>query len=435
MVRGRRRVQDVAVGHAPAPRSTEVIGSARRLLSIAAIVCAIATAIGVIALWPDGTPAGALQGTASLGPVSGATVRGVREGPCAGSPDATSPSCLLVSIEIVSGTDTGVEAELEFPADAPQATFASGDRITVARVQAEGPPRYAYVDRDRTAVLIALSVLFAVAVIALGRVRGVMALVGLISSVVVILRFILPAILGGKSPLAVAIVGCSSIAFLALYLAHGLRPLTTVALLGTLASLGITLLLSELFTNLAQFSGFSGEESFLLNLGAGQVDLRGLVLAGVIIGALGAIDDMTVTQASTVWELHGADPTMPSRHLFRAAMRVGRDHVASTVNTLFLAYVGASLPLLLLFVLTDRTFASVANGEVVAIEIVRTLVGSIGLVASVPITTALAAAALGRVRAGSGGRPLDPGPKDEETDGPADKLWLPERRRDLWKRR
>lgn len=417
---------------APSPRA----GTSRRLLAITAIVCAAATAAGVILLWPGDVPQGGLQDSASIGPAFDAEVRSVEEGSCGASPDPSAPDCILLSVKLLSGPETGDEAELEFPSSSPLGGFDVGDRITVARSAGEGAPRYSYVDRDRKSTLLFLSLAFALAVVALGRLRGFMALLGLAASVVVILRFILPAVLAGESPVAVAIVGSSVIAFLALYLAHGFGPLTTVALLGTLASLVITLALSELFTGLAGFTGFTGEESFFLNLGAGQVDLRGLVLAGVIIGALGAIDDMTVTQASTVWELHRADPAMPSRELFGAAMRVGRDHVASTVNTLFLAYAGASLPLLLLFVLADRSFVSVANGEVVAVEIVRTLVGSIGLVASVPITTALAAVSLGRIGAGWRGGGDTILESDEGTPvGPPERAWMPERRRDLWRRR
>jgi uncharacterized membrane protein len=153
----------------------------------------------------------------------------------------------------------------------------------------------------------------------------------------------------------------------------------------------VTAILGIVFVDLASFSGVANEEAFYLNLGGGTIDLRGLVLAGVIIGALGAIDDMTVTQASAVWELHAANPDLGRFGLYRSAMRVGRDHVASTVNTLVLAYAGASLPLLILFVLSTQSLGTVANSEVVATEIVRTLVGSIGLVAAVPVTTWLAA--------------------------------------------
>jgi uncharacterized membrane protein len=207
--------------------------------------------------------------------------------------------------------------------------------------------------------------------------------------------FVLPAILEGSDPALVSIVGASVIAFLALYLSNGFTAMTSVALLGTLGSLALTALLAYAFTRLSQFTGVFSEESALVTIGAGQVDLSGLFLGGVVIGALGAIDDMTVTQASAVWELRAANPDLHTRSLFHAGLRIGRDHVASTVNTLFLAYAGASMPLLLLFLLSHQSLGSVANSEVVATEIVRTLVGSIGLVASVPLTTWLAARARG----------------------------------------
>jgi uncharacterized membrane protein len=409
---------------------------ARRLFAAAAAACALLTAAGALVLWPGELPQGALTGVASIGPTSEATVRSLEEGRCAGSTDPAAPQCRLVTIELTSGEDAGGEAVMEFPSGSPVGDLHPGDSIIVARSDIEGTVRYSFVDRDRRPVLLLLGVAFALAVVALGRLRGLMALVGLVASAAVIIRFILPAVLAGESPVLVAIVGSSMIAFLALYLAHGFGPLTNVALLGTILSLVITLVISEIFTRLANFSGFSTEEAFLVNLGAGQVDLRGLILAGVIIGALGAIDDITVTQASTVGELRRADPRMPAPHLFRSAMRVGRDHVASTVNTLFLAYTGASLPLLLLFVLTGRSLGSVANGEVMAVEIVRTLVGSIGLVASVPITTALAVMSFGgpsRTLADAG--PVADGPPGPTGEGPPDKLWTPERRKDLWRRR
>jgi hypothetical protein len=167
--------------------------------------------------------------------------------------------------------------------------------------------------------------------------------------------------------------------------------MSTAALLGTLAALVLTIALSLTFVAIGNFSGLVSEEASYLRISGGFVDLRGLLLAGIVIGALGALDDMTVTQASTVWELFRANPQTSRHDLYRAGLRVGRDHVASTVNTLFLAYAGASLPLLLLFVATNQSAGNVANGEIVAVEIVRALVGSIGLVAAVPITTWLAA--------------------------------------------
>jgi uncharacterized membrane protein len=150
---------------------------------------------------------------------------------------------------------------------------------------------------------------------------------------------------------------------------------------------GLTAVLAVAFVELAEFSGFATEEATFLRAAAGRIDLNGLMLAGVVIGALGALDDLTVTQASAIWELRAANPEMPVRRLFPAGLRIGREHVAATVNTLFLAYAGASMAPLVLFVLAEQSLGAVANSEVVAVEIVRTLVGSVGLVASVPFTT------------------------------------------------
>lgn len=197
-------------------------------------------------------------------------------------------------------------------------------------------------------------------------------------------------------------IGAAAIAFVALYVAHGFGPMTSVALLGTLGSLAVTVILAKVFVDLAQLSGFASEEASFVNVATTRVDLAGLVLGGIVIGALGAIDDMTVTQPSVVAELREANPDLGGVRLFAAAMRIGRDHVASTVNTLALAYAGASMPLLVLFVLSAQSLGSVVNGEVIATELIRTLVGSIGLVTSVPLTTWLAVVALGeRPRDGS----------------------------------
>jgi uncharacterized membrane protein len=204
------------------------------------------------------------------------------------------------------------------------------------------------------------------------------------------MAFVLPALIDGRSPLPVALVGASLIAYLALYITHGLNRFTTLALLGTLASLGLTAVLSTLAVNLAAFSGLASEESLFLTLLEGQVDFRGLVLAGIVLGTLGALDDVTVTQASAIGELRAANPGMSNQALIRSGLRIGRDHVAASVNTLFLAYAGAALPLLLLFVVANQSLGVIANSEVIAVEIVRALVGSLGLVAAVPITTWLA---------------------------------------------
>jgi uncharacterized membrane protein len=212
------------------------------------------------------------------------------------------------------------------------------------------------------------------------------------------LWFVIPAILEGESPVAVSIVGAAAVMFVALYLAHGVNVRTSSAVLGTLVSLGITGILALLFVELARFTGFASEEALFLQVSAQQVNIKGLLLGGIIIGTLGVLDDVTITQASAVWELHVANPAYGARELYRAAVRIGRDHIASTVNTLVLAYAGASLPLLIVFSLSSRPLGEVLTTEVISEEIVRTLVGSIGLVASVPVTTALTAAVVSHRR-------------------------------------
>jgi len=249
---------------------------------------------------------------------------------------------------------------------------------------------YQFADFQRRSVLVWLTIAFVAVVVLLGRLRGAMALAGLAASVAVLLMFVLPAILEGKSPVLVAVVGSAAVAYLALYLAHGFTRMTSVAVIGTLAALALTAGLSALSVSAARFTGLVSEESSLLTL-FGTIDVRGLLLAGIVLGTAGALDDVTVTQASAVWELKAANPALGVTDLFRRGLRIGRDHIASTVNTLLLAYAGASLPLMVLFVLSEQSLGTVANSEVVAVEAVRTLVGSIGLVAAVPFTTWLAA--------------------------------------------
>jgi uncharacterized membrane protein len=243
---------------------------------------------------------------------------------------------------------------------------------------------------------VVLALLFAAAVVALARWRGVAALASLGLTGLVLTGFVLPAILDGRDPLAVAVVGCSLIMFCVLYLTHGLSARTSTAVLGTLGSLVLIGVLGVAFAAAARLSGADEDTSSLSNTLGYGVDGRGLVLAALMIGALGALDDVTVTQTSAVWELRAADPGLGPAALFSAAMRIGRDHVASAVNTLVLAYSGAALPLLLLFSVADRGLADTLTTQVIATEVVRTLVGSIGLVASVPLTTALAVAVVTR---------------------------------------
>ncbi len=371
-------------------------------LGIAAGVGLVLTIVGMALLWPTGETRAAIDAARAGGDAEfseiglpadffAAEVEIVDEGECSFGGDLT---CRSVAFRLQDGPDEGELYVQEFPVDVASAPeFDPGDAVILAYID-DAPEefRYQFSDRQRRGVLRWLAITFAVAVIALGRWRGLGALAGLAGSLTVLFVFVLPAITDGRSPVLVAIVGSAAIAYVALYVAHGFTPLTTVALLGTLAALALTATLSAIVTGAADFSGFATEETLFLTLVPGQViDISGLILAGAVLGALGAIDDVTVTQASAVWELRRTSPGLRRIGLFRSGIRIGRDHIASTVNTLALAYAGAALPLLLLFTLADQSLGTVVNSEVVAIEVVRTLVGSIGLVAAVPVTTWLAA--------------------------------------------
>jgi uncharacterized membrane protein len=369
----------------------------RRVLGLAALALAALSVAGMALLWPRQEPPKTLAEYLPTVFFDGRVDR-IENRPCGGSDAAAAtpsgqPSaiCPRAMVTLLQGPDKGSSVPVEVPENLNRQHLGEGDKIVLSySPDVEPELRYAFADRQRKPVLFWLAVTFAAVVVLFGRLRGVAALVGLSASLVVLLVFVLPAVLDGRSPLAVAVIGAAVIAFLALYLAHGFTPTTTVALLGTLGGLALTAILAAAVTNLAALSGYASEEASVVQLAGSRIDLAGLVLAGIVIGALGAIDDMTVTQVAAVAELHAANPELGRRPLYRAALRIGRDHVASTVNTLALAYAGASIPLFLLLVMSRQSLGTVANGEVVATEIIRTLVGSIGLVSSVPLTTWLA---------------------------------------------
>ena len=302
--------------------------------------------------------------------------------------------CEVLNVRMTSGPERGESVRLDWSPDGPSPAIDPGDRIVLGRTTAgpegQSEPQYYVADFQRRTPMLGLAFLFAVAVVALGRIRGLRALVALGLSLVVLAGFVIPAILEGRNAVAVAVVGSVMVLVFAMYLSHGVNVRATTALLGTLVSLALTAALAVVFVGATRLTGMGSEEAIQLGVLAEQIDIRGLLLGGVIIGSLGVLDDVTVTQTSAVWELHRANPALRPRSLYRAALRIGRDHIASTVNTLVLAYAGASLPLLILFTQAQRRLGDVLTGEMVAVEVVRTLVGSLGLVAAVPVTTALA---------------------------------------------
>jgi uncharacterized membrane protein len=410
------------VAHAHGDTRVAIPRRTRRALTAAAVVLGVATLVGVVLLR---SPADVGRRTGpDIGLVSDvydASVVSLRDGPCEGTTEADRVRCRKVRFHLNQGPDKGETVSIDFPESPTTPELDKGDGVVLSyEPKAEPGFQYQFSDRQRRPVLLWLTVLFALAVVALGRLRGVAALIGLAASIVVLLTFVLPAILDGRSPVLVAIVGASAIAFLALYLANGFDTRTTVALLGTLSALALTVLLASVFTSLADISGFATEEALLVKLGDRDLDLSGIVLGGMVIGALGALDDVTVTQAASVWELRAANPDMPRRSVFRSAMRIGRAHVASTVNTLALAYAGAAMPLLILLVQSRQSLGTVANSETVATEIMSALVGSVGIVASVPLTTWIAARVVGGGRIAGRGRRSAVPTRSRPADSPVD---------------
>lgn len=315
------------------------------------------------------------------------------------------PSTPNVRIEVIEGIEGGpatgeiVEGFLQGPNGLEaRPEFAVGDDVIV---NISTDPEFGFVavnDRYRVPTLALLLGLFAVAVTVVGGWRGIRSLIALALTLAVIVRLVVPLILAGWDPAWVAIGAATGVTIATFLLTEGARRQTVAAAVGTAISLTLVAVLATVFDTLSRFTPLRGSESagFLLSLGGTEVDLGGLVLAAVIFGALGVLDDVTVTQAATVQELYESDPRVDRLTLAGRAMNVGRSHIAATVNTLVLAYVGASLPLIVLFAAGRQDPALVVSGEVVAVEVVRALVGSIGIVAAVPITTAIAVGLLGR---------------------------------------
>ena len=363
------------------------------------VVAFVAAIVGLVVLWPSGE--GRERAIAAADEIGIATDR-VRANVISSETQRCSfasvdnpVDCRLLSVDILEGPDAGAELaipEINLDIERGLPEFEPGDAIILGF--AEPTNTYFYEDFNRSTSLLVLVAIFVVIVVAFARLRGVLALLAMALTVAVLVGFVAPSVLDGNDPLAVAIVAAIVIAFVSLFLTHGFTPTTAVALAGTLGALVLTLLLSWIFFGLSRFTGFADTEALVLPVLAQDLRVSSLLLGGAVIGALGALDDVTVTQVATVGELRRHNASMRSGELIASGIRVGRDHIAATVNTLLLAYAGASLPILLLFAASDQSLGIVANSEVVAVEIARTLCGSIGLIAAVPLTTGLAAAVL-----------------------------------------
>lgn len=254
----------------------------------------------------------------------------------------------------------------------------------------QGAPAYIFVDFVRTMPIILLAILYAVVVIAVARWRGLRALIGLVGAYAVLVSFMLPGLVEGKPPLLLALVGSTVIMIGVLYFAHGFSARTSTALLGTIFGLGITALLAAWATDAANLAGVGSHDAATLTNISDNISISGIILCGLIISGLGVLNDVTITQSSAVWELYELAPETSARKLFSSAMRIGRDHIASTVYTIAFAYAGASLPILIIVMLYDRPLGEALTSAELSEEVIRTLVGSVGLVLAIPVTTLIA---------------------------------------------
>jgi uncharacterized membrane protein len=312
-----------------------------------------------------------------------------------------------LKIRISEGDLAGQEVDVEYgllSLASQSRMFRRGDRVLMEHLRTiEGEDRYLVTDHIRTGPLLWLTLIFMAATILLSGWQGVRSLIGMGISLLVIVAFIVPQILAGRNPVGVSILGSVVMMGLSLYLVYGWNRKSHVAVVGLLVSLILTGLVATWFVDWARLSGFGAEEAGFLQIAGFSLDPRGLLLAGIIIGSLGALDDVAIGQSSAIFELSKANEQLAWRQLFRHGMVIGRDHIAAMVNTLLLAYVGAALPFLLLFSVYSEPLAMTLNRQIIAEEIVRTLVGSLGLLSGVPLTSLVAAlAARGRVQAGNG---------------------------------
>lgn len=357
---------------------------ARIVLTAIVVPLLLATLAGILALWPRGeSPMGSLPLTGEGMSIERARIVEITDVPGE-----------EVRAELLSGAGSGQQIGVQVPPEVLQNGASVGDTMRLLftpEAMGSGSP-YVFWDFERSTPVAWLAVLYVLVVLLVARWRGLGAIAGLAASLAVVVAFTLPALMLGSSPLLVALVGSSAMMFFAVYLAHGISIRTTTALLGTFAGLAVTTALAMWGTRAANLTGTTSDSALLLSGTFPGLRLQDLLLCGIVIAGLGALNDVTITQASAVWELHAADPSTPRRTLWLRGMRIGRDHIASTVYTLAFAYVGTALPVLLMAAAMDRAFVDTLMSGEIAEEIVRTLVSSVGLVLAIPVTTGIAAA-------------------------------------------
>jgi uncharacterized membrane protein len=402
-----------SAGHESPP--VVVAERARWVLLTALALAAAITVLGLVKLWPEHSPrpdssstafaapgvtfphakVTAVQPACKTSPQSGLDPSGdpnayLRQG---GNPSAK-PTCGQITVQVSSSAQREKSATIPVAPEVSRSGLSRGDSVQLMRTPAgEGAPsQLSYLSVDRLTPIWILTAVFVLVVAMVARLRGLLALVGLGVGALVLVKFMLPALLTGESGLAVALVGSAAIMFVVLYLTHGVSLRTSAALAGTLVGVVIIAFTGVIAVKSSRLTGITDEGGAILSSFIGDVSFQGLLTCAVIVAGLGVLNDVTITQASAVWELRGAAPDLSRRTLFTSGMRIGRDHIASTIYTIVFAYAGTALSVLLLLFIYDRPILDVLSTEDIAEEVTRTLASAIGLVLAMPATTAIAVA-------------------------------------------
>lgn len=394
-------------GHSHAvPQQVPLSRAARPLLVGALVAIGVATLAALIVLWPQTPQTGADQFAAPgvtfpsgevtrVQPACPTTEPGAGLGdPSMGIPGSTPDAgpgagCGQIGVRV----DGAGEVMVQVAPEISRSGLSAGDSVELMRTPGYqgGDPTFALFNVERTTPLAWLALIFVVSVFVVARIRGALALVGVGFGAFILVQFMLPALLNGANGMLIALVGSTAIMYVVLYLAHGVSMRTSVALGGTLIGVAVTTLIGTVAVGQARLTGISDDSGALLSSFLAGANFQGLLTCALIIAALGVLNDVTITQASSVWELRAAAPEMGRWAIYKRGMRIGRDHIASTIYTIVFAYAGAALSVLLLLYFYDRPVLELLSAEQIAEEVVRTLASAIGLVWSVPVTTGLAA--------------------------------------------
>jgi uncharacterized membrane protein len=364
----------------------------RIALLVVLVLAGIATIVGLFALWPDGAKVDAATEKAPFAApgVTFPTAEVTHVQPaCTGE---RSDACGSIGVTVAEGSGKGDDVTVTVPPQVSDSGLTAGDRVILQRTPADGGhPSYSYFGTTRTTPLLVLLLGFVVVVVAVARLRGLFALLGLVVSGLVLWQFVLPALLVGRPGLTVGLTGAAAILFVVLYATHGFSLRTSTALAGTLVGVLVTAGLGVLAAQATRLVGVSDESAGVLSGLVGDLDLASLFACALVIAGIGVLNDVTITQSSSVWEIRAAAPDMSRAQVFASGMRIGRDHIASTIYTIVFAYAGTALAVLLVLRLYGLPFEVLLATEDITQEIVRTLASSIGLVLAVPLTTGIAA--------------------------------------------